>query len=83
MRVIKKKHKALAACIAICLALVSVPGAGRRIQAAERVDTAKTGSLLLSLGTEDSDQMAQDMLRIQEPLQVRLWKLADMGEAGK
>ena len=83
MRVIKKKHKALAACIAICLTLVSVPGAGRRIQAAERVDTAKTGSLLLSLGTEDSDQMAQDMLRIQEPLQVRLWKLADMGETGK
>lgn len=82
MHVIKKEYKILAACIVMCLALVSIPGVGGRIQAAERVDMTKKGALTLSLGTENSAQMARDMARMEEPLQVCLWKMADMRESG-
>lgn len=82
MHVIKKKYRILTACVLAVLLAAAVPGIGRSIRAAGRVDMTKTGTLKLSLGTEDSREMALDMAQIEEPLQVRLWKLADMTETG-
>ena len=69
-------------CLAICMTLTAVLCVYPRALAAQRVDTEKTGTLTLALGTEDSDQMAQDMARIGEPLRIHAWKLADMTEGG-
>lgn len=82
MRVIKRKYRILTACVLAGLLMAVVPGICRSIQAAERVDMTKTGVLKLSLGTEDSQEMALDLGRIEEPLEVHLWKLADMTETG-
>ncbi len=82
MHVIKRKYRILTACVLVGLLTVALPGIGRSIQAAERVDLTKTGSLKLSLGAEDSREMALDMAQTGEPLQVHLWKLADMTETG-
>ncbi len=82
MRVIKKKYRVLTACVLAGLLMAAAPGIGRSIRAAESVDMTKTGTLKLSLGTEDSLEMALDMAQMREPLQVRLWKLADMTETG-
>ena len=82
MRVIKKKYRVLTACVLAGLLMAAAPGIGRSIRAGESVDMTKTGTLKLSLGTEDSLEMALDMAQMREPLQVRLWKLADMTETG-
>ena len=76
------RKKSWGICLAVCMALTAVLCTYPRAQAAAGVNTEKTGNLTLALGAEDSDQMARDMARIEEPLQIHVWKLADMTEVG-
>ena len=78
-----KKRKIRAICLGVCLTVAAVLNMNRKVWAAEKVDMTQRGNLVLSLATEDSAQMGQDMSRIQEPIPVYAWKLADMLETGK
>lgn len=81
MRLIRKKIPAI--CLIVCMALAAVLMSYPKAEAAVRVDVSKKGTLTLALAESDSAKMGEDMLRIEEPIPVRIWKLADMLETGK
>lgn len=80
MRLVKKRIPAV--CLIICAALAFILSGYPRAEAALQVNMEKKGSLSLSLG-DDSGGMGEDMLRIADPISVRIWKLADIQETGK
>ena len=78
-----RKKRISVICMVVCMAVAAVLWSYPGVLAAGRVDMTQKGSLTLALATEDSDQMGQDMVRIEEPIQVYAWKLADMTEGGR
>ncbi len=78
-----RKKRISVICMVVCMAVAAVLWSYPGVLAAGWVDMTQKGSLTLTLATEDSDQMGQDMDRIEEPIQVHAWKLADMTEGGR
>lgn len=81
MHLIRKRISAV--CLIACMVLAAGLYNYSRAEAAVQVDVSRKGTLTLALAEGDFAQMGEDMLRIKEPIPVRIWKLAEMLETGK